>query len=365
MSKMARRVSSRTGKRSKMQEAHASFVFARYFFMAAIVASIVILTGVIITLGALHIPFLDAYRALIDRFYPNYFDVDVLTSRVVWNIRFPRIVGGIFAGIGLGVCGCVMQAVLRNPLASPFTLGISQGAQFGISLAVVMGISVFGGPYFLIVNAFIFALFCSGFIIGLAAIKGASSETLILAGIAVNYFFSAMDQILKYFADDESLRFISAWGMGSLSAFSWNKVSLILGVFAICIPLLMLKAWDLNIMTSGDEAAKSIGVDAERVRIYVLVISSLVVATVVCFTGTIGFIGLVAPHMARIILGGDHRFLIPASGILGAIVLVAADACAMNVMAPTVLPTGVMTSVIGVPFFMYLMLKRRRREFFV
>ena len=346
-----------------MQEAHDSFVFARYLFMAMIVASIIILTGVIITLGPLNISVAEAYQALIDRFYPNYFEVEPLTSRVVWNIRFPRIVGGILAGFGLGACGCVMQAVLKNPLASPFTLGISAGAQFGISIAAVLGISLVGGPYVLIGNAFFFALLCSGFIIGLSAIKGATSETLILAGIAVNYFFSAMSQLFHYFATDEQLRLMTSWGMGDLASFSWPKIPLILGVFAVCMPLLMLKAWDLNIMTAGDETAKSIGVNANRVRVYIMLVSSLVVATVVCFTGTIGFIGLVAPHMARMILGGDHRFLIPASGILGAVVLVAADAVAMNIVAPTVIPTGIMTSVIGVPFFMYLMLKGKRREF--
>jgi len=363
MTKMVRRITTREGKRSRMQEAHDSFVFARYLFMAMIVASIIILTGVIITLGPLNISVAEAYQALIDRFYPNYFEVEPLTSRVVWNIRFPRIVGGILAGFGLGACGCVMQAVLKNPLASPFTLGISAGAQFGISIAAVLGISLVGGPYVLIGNAFFFALLCSGFIIGLSAIKGATSETLILAGIAVNYFFSAMSQLFHYFATDEQLRLMTSWGMGDLASFSWAKIPLILGVFAVCMPLLMLKAWDLNIMTAGDETAKSIGVNANRVRVYIMLVSSLVVATVVCFTGTIGFIGLVAPHMARMILGGDHRFLIPASGILGAVVLVAADAVAMNIVAPTVIPTGIMTSVIGVPFFMYLMLKGKRREF--
>ncbi|UEC42607.1 MAG: ABC transporter, iron chelate uptake transporter family, permease protein [Methanothrix sp.] len=363
MGKTVRRLSTRSGKRSKMQEARDSFVFARYFFMVAIVALIVLLAGFIITLGPLDISVADAYRALLSRAFPGTFQVDPLTERVVWNIRFPRIVGGILAGFGLGVCGCVMQAVLKNPLASPFTLGISSGAQFGIAVAAVLGISVFGGPYLLIGNAFLFALICSAFIIGLASVKGASSETLILAGIAVNYFFTAMSQLFRYFADDEQLRLMTSWGMGDLAAFSWSKIYIIFGVFAVCIPLLMLKAWDLNIMASGDETAKSIGVNAERVRVYILVISSLVVATVVCFTGTIAFIGLVAPHMARMILGGDHRFLIPASGILGASVLIAADGVAMNLIAPTVIPTGIMTSVIGVPFFMYLMLKGRRKEF--
>jgi iron complex transport system permease protein len=321
------------------------------------------LTGVIITLGPLDITVAEAYCALLDKLYPDCFDVDDLTEQVIWNIRFPRIIGGVMAGFGFGVCGCVMQAVLKNPLASPFTLGISAGAQFGIAVAAVLGVSVIGGPYLLIGNAFVFALLCSGFIIALATVKGATSETMILAGIAVNYLFTALSQLFRYFASDEQLRLMTSWGMGDLAAFTWERFPLILTVFVICVPLLMLKAWDLNIMTAGDETAKSIGVDANNVRTFIMIVSSLLVATVVCFTGTIGFIGLVAPHMARMIIGGDHRFLIPASGILGAFVLITADAIGMNIMAPTIIPTGIMTSIIGVPFFMYLILKGKRREF--
>jgi iron complex transport system permease protein len=361
--KTVRRRVTRTGKRSAVQEAHDKFVFEKTFFMVAILLLIILLIGIIITLGPLDISVVEVYCALLDRFYPNYFNVEKLTGQVIWNIRFPRIIGGIMAGFGFGICGCVMQAVLKNPLASPFTLGISAGSQFGIALAAVLGVSVLGGPYLLIGNAFVFALLCSVFIIALSAIKGATSETLILAGIAVNYFFSAMSQLFKYFASDEQLRLMTTWGMGDLAAFSWNKFPLILTVFVICIPLLTMKAWDLNLMTVGDETAKSIGVNANSVRIFIMVVSSLVVATIVCFTGTIGFIGLVAPHMARMVIGGDHRFLIPASGILGAFVLVGADGVAMNIIAPTIIPTGIMTSVLGVPFFMYLILKGRRREF--
>jgi len=363
MVKFVRRMSSRSGKRSQMQEAHDQFVVGRYLFMAFIVALTVVIIGVLITLGPLNITVMQAYSALLDRFYPTQFDVDELTSRVVWNIRFPRIMGGLIAGFGLGVCGCVMQAVLKNPLASPFTLGITSGAQFGVSLAAVLGVAVAGGPYLLVGNAFLFSLLCAGFIIGLAAIKGSTSETLILAGIAVNYFFSAMSQLFKYFANDDQLRLMTSWGMGDLAAFSWSKVYLLVGIMVVGIPLLLLKSWDLNIMTSGDDTAKSMGVEAEGVRTYSMIITSLIVATIVCFTGVISFIGLVAPHMARLIIGVDHRFLIPASGILGALVLITADGVAMNVIAPTVIPTGVMTSIIGVPFFMYLMLKGKKKEF--
>ncbi len=353
----------RAGKKSNPELAHERFKFIRIFFVLGIVCLLVLLTGIIITLGPLNISVTDSYSALFARFWPDYFSVDPLTSRVVWNIRFPRILGGIMAGFGLGICGCVMQAVLKNPLASPFTLGISAGAQFGISVAAVIGFSFLGGPYFIIGNAFVCALLCSLFIIGLAAIKGATSENLVLAGIAVNYFFTAISQLLKYFASDEQLRIMTNWGMGDLAAFSWANSELLMAIFIISIPLLMTKCWDLNIMTAGDETAKSIGVNAEKTRIFIMVITSLLVATIVCFMGTIAFVGLVAPHMARMIIGGDHRFLIPASGVLGALVLMSADAVGMNLIAPTIIPTGIMTSIVGVPFFMYLMMKGKRKEF--
>ncbi|HNX39832.1 MAG TPA: iron ABC transporter permease [Methanothrix sp.] len=355
--------SRRAGKKSSSEMAHERFKFIRIFFVLGIVGLLVLLTGFIITLGPLNISVGDSYAALLAHFFPDHFTVDALTSRVVWNIRFPRILGGVMAGFGLGICGCVMQAVLKNPLASPFTLGITAGAQFGISIAAVLGFTLFGGPYFIIGNAFVCALFCSLFIIGLAAIKGATSENLVLAGIAVNYFFTAISQLLKYFASDEQLRLMTNWGMGDLAAFSWANSQILLAVFLICIPLLMSKCWDLNIMTAGDETAKSIGVNAERTRIFIMVVSSLLVATIVCFMGTIAFVGLVAPHMARMVIGGDHRFLIPASGVLGALVLMSADAVGMNLMAPTIIPTGIMTSIVGVPFFMYLMMKGKRKEF--
>jgi iron complex transport system permease protein len=199
--------------------------------------------------------------------------------------------------------------------------------------------------------------------VSLASLKGATSETLILAGIAVNYLFSSLSQLMAYFANDEQLRLMSLWGMGDLSAFSWSKFGLFVGIFAICTPILLVKARDLNLMTIGDDTAKSLGVDANQVRMLTMMVSSMLVATIVCFTGTIGFIGLVAPHMARILIGTDHRILIPASGIIGACLLICADAVAMNIIGPTIIPTGIMTALLGVPFFLYLVLKGKRKEF--
>jgi len=335
----------------------------KLLFMVFLLFLVVFLSGFIITIGPLDISVLEVYRILLDRFIPGYFATDSLPVQIVWNIRFPRIVGGLLAGFGLGVCGCVMQAVLKNPMASPFTLGISAGAHFGVAVAAVLGVGIISGPYLLVGNAFLFAMLCSLFIISLSSLRGASSETLILAGIAVNYLFSALSSLFQYFATDEQLRIMVSWGMGDLSAFSWRNFPLMFGLFAVCLPFIYLKAGDLNIMTAGDESAKSLGVDANRVRIFSMLLASLLVATIVCFTGTIAFIGLVAPHMARMVIGSNHRYLFPASGILGALILISADALGMNIIRPTIIPTGIASSLLGVPFFMYLILKRKRKEF--
>jgi iron complex transport system permease protein len=256
-----------------------------------------------------------------------------------------------------------MQAVLMNPLASPFTLGISAGAQFGVAFAAVFGVGLFGGPYLLIGNAFFFAMACSFFIIMLSFYRGATSETLVLAGIAINYFFTAMSSLFKYFATDEQLRLMVSWGMGDLASFSWSRFPLLLCILLVCVPILWFKGRDLNIMTVGEESAKSLGVNTNRVRIETMIVSSLLVAAIVCFTGTIGFIGLVAPHMARLIIGVDHRYLLFASGTLGALILLAADAVGMNAITPTVIPTGIMTSLLGVPFFIWLIIKGKKKEY--
>jgi iron complex transport system permease protein len=339
------------------------YIGRKLLFMAIMIALLGLIGAFIVTIGPLDISVFDVYKVLLSSLFPGYFATEGLPSQVVWNIRLPRIIAGLMAGFGLGICGCVMQAVLKNPLASPFTLGISAGANFGVAVAAVVGVGVIGGPYLLVGNAFLFAMLCALFIIALASFKGATSETLILAGIAINYLFGSLSDLFKYFATDEQLRVMVSWGMGDLSAFSWNNFLLLLGVFVICTPLLYLKANDLNIMAIGDENAKSLGIEANRVRMFSMLVASLLIATIVCFTGTIAFIGLVAPHMARMVIGSDHKYLFPASGLVGALVLISADAIGMNILRPTMIPTGIMTSLLGVPFFMYLILKRKRKEF--
>jgi iron complex transport system permease protein len=351
------------GQQSDVRDDYQRYVGKKIILLIGMFALIILLGAFFVTIGPLEVSVTEVYKILFSRYFPDLFVTSGLPSQVVWNIRLPRIVAGIMAGFGLGICGCVMQSVLKNPLASPFTLGISSGASFGVAVAAVLGVGVISGPYLLVGNAFLFAMLCSLFIIALASFKGATSETLILAGIAINYLFSSLTDLFKYFATDEQLRLMVSWGMGDLSAFSWSNFMLLLCVFVICTPLLYLKANDLNIMVIGDENAKSLGIDANKVRMFCMLLASLLIATIVCFTGTIAFIGLVAPHMARMVIGSDHKYLFPASGLLGALVLICADVTGMNLIRPTIIPTGIMTSLLGVPFFMYLILKKKRKEF--
>ena len=353
----------RAGKFSKVRVEHSHSIWKKSIFLVALVTLLVFSSGIIVTLGQVPMKISDVYGSLVNRFVPGFFIADDLITHVIFKIRLPLILGAIISGAGLGICGCVMQAVLKNPMASPFTLGISSGAHFGVSVGAVFGITILNGPYFLIGNAFLCALLCSGFIISLSAFKGATSETMILAGIAVNYLFQATNQFLNYIADDEQRSIMSTWGMGSLSDINWNGIFFLGTVSLICIPLIFSKAWDLNLMTAGDESAKSMGVNAGFVRIMIMTVSSLLVAAIVAFVGVIGFAGLIAPHIGRMILGNDHRYLIPASGGIGAAILLIANAISMNLFGSTVLPPGIIMSMIGVPLFLSLILRGKRKEF--
>ena len=353
----------RDGRIGASRNAHAHSIWRKTLFILGLTGLLMFSSSVIITMGQVPMTVSEVYRTLAGRLIPGAYAVDPLVDHVVWQIRLPLILGAILAGFGLGACGCVMQAVLKNPMASPFTLGISSGAHFGVSVAAVLGVTVLDGPYFLVGNAFVCALFCSGLIIALSTLKGATSETLILAGIAVNYLFQAANQIFSHIASDEQRTVMSYWGMGSLNDLNWNSMLFLASVSAVCLPLLCCRAWDLNLMTVGDESAKSMGVEANRIRVLIMAVASLLVAAIVSFIGVIGFIGLVSPHIGRIILGNDHRYLIPAAGGIGGALLLIANAVSMNLLQSVVIPTGIIMSMIGVPLFMYLILKGKRREF--
>jgi iron complex transport system permease protein len=280
-----------------------------------------------------------------------------------------RIVGALFAGAGLAVAGVVMQCILRNPLASPFTLGISSAAAFGASFAIIFlgagssmsSIVSINNPYITTLCAFLFSLLATGSILLLTKITRVSAETIILAGVAINVMFSAGLSFMQYIATDSQLGNIVAWTFGDLGKATWSWDMLILLVLLPVGLYFYYKRWDYNALDTGEDTAKGLGVNTERERIVGMILTSVLSAVIVSFFGIIAFIGLLAPHIARMIIGSDHRYLIPLSIILGAIILILADGVGQVILYPSVIPVGIITSMLGGPLFIYLLIRRYRR----
>ncbi len=334
--------------------------FQKTVFLIALICIIIVLGFISITTGPLDIKAIDAFRVIINKVAPGMCsELPEYITRTVWLLRLPRYLTAVLVGFTLAIAGAIMQPVLRNPLASPFTLGISAGAGFGASLVLILGAGIFSGRYSIVLNAFIFAALSAFIIILISRRKNTSPEIMILTGIAISYFFTSCTTVLQVFAEPWAVTEVVFWLVGSLAKGTWENLGYMFPVIAVCIPYLMFKSWDLDIIGTGDDAAKSMGIEVERTRVSLMIVSSLVTAAVVCFTGTIGFIGLVAPHIARMIIGNDNKFVIPTAGLTGAFLLVISDLVAVNIVSPVILPIGVVTSFMGVPLFVYLILKRR------
>ncbi|MBE3571865.1 MAG: iron ABC transporter permease [Moorella humiferrea] len=285
---------------------------------------------------------------------------------IIWNIRLPRVLAAFTAGVGLSVAGCVMQNILRNPLASPFTLGVSQGAACGAALAIVaLGAGstqrtvadavLINNPYVVTFSAFLGAMAATLVIIFLASQKGFSPEAMVLSGVALGSLFSAATIIIQYFASDVQVAAIVFWTFGDIGRASWRDLEIMVLVIAVAFLYFMANRWNYNALDGGEETAKGLGVNVEKVRLLGMFTASLITAAIVSFLGIIGFIGLVGPHLMRRLIGGDHRFLIPAAGVMGGLLLLAADTVGRTVIAPVVLPVGAITSFMGAPMFLYLL----------
>lgn len=282
---------------------------------------------------------------------------------IVWDIRLPMALMAVLVGASLAIAGAEMQTILNNPLASPFTLGISAAAGFGAALAIVLGVSVipFAGVFLVPVNAFIFAMLASLFIYLMSSMRGVTTETMVLLGIALVFLFSSLLALLQYIASEQALQQVVFWSLGSLAKASWPKIAVATGVLALTIPLFVTNVWKLTALRLGDEKAKSLGVNAERLRLNVLIAVSLLAAASVSFVGTIGFVGLVGPHIARMLVGEDQRYFLPASALAGAVLLSATSIVSKSIVPGALVPVGIITSLVGVPFFLSLILTKRRQ----
>ncbi|MCG8550486.1 MAG: iron ABC transporter permease [Desulfobacterales bacterium] len=284
---------------------------------------------------------------------------DTSAGIIIRDFRLPRISMGCLTGMALGASGAVMQVVLRNPLADPYICGISAAAGFGASLAIISGISIMTGLFFVVGNAFIFSLISVSIMLAVSGRKGAAPQTMILTGIALLFFFQAMTTILQYFGDSDAVKAAVFWTIGDLGKAGWGEISIITPFVFAGTAYLCFQSRDLNLINAGDETAQSLGINVTRVRILSLVVSTVMVAGIVSFTGTIGFIGLIAPHMVRFFVGNDNTILIPASGLVGAVLLIISDTLARTVLSPVILPVGTLTAFLGVPLFVYLIIFKK------
>lgn len=290
---------------------------------------------------------------------------------VIWRLRMPRVIGAVVAGAGLAIAGCVMQTCLKNPLASPSTLGVSAAATFGANFSIiVLGAGIVTGassgtvtisqPYLVTVSAFVCSLGAVLLILALSKLRSFSPESMVLAGTALSSLFSAGTTIIQYFGDDVGIAAAVFWTFGDLGRISWQENGIVALAVGAALVYFLFMRWNYNAMANGEELARSLGVKTSRVRFWGLLLSSLLTAVCVAFLGMIGFIGLIAPQIMKRVVGSDHRFLLPASALLGAAVLLLADTAARSVISPIVLPVGAVTSLLGAPLFFYLLLRGRK-----
>ncbi len=284
---------------------------------------------------------------------------DPMLVAIVQQLRLPIAIMAVLVGAALGISGMVMQTILNNPLASSYTLGISAGAGFGAALAIVAG-AVLPVPEDISVPiaAFAFAGLACAMVGGVGRLRGATPDMLVLAGIACLFLFQALLSLLQFLASPEALQQIVFWLFGSLQRSSLGKTALVAVVLALVLPVLLADAWALTALQLGDERARSLGVRVDALRLRAFVVVSLLTGAAVAFVGTIGFVGLVAPHIARMLVGEDQRHALPASALIGALLLSAASVASKAIMPGTVFPIGIVTALLGVPFFAWLVLRR-------
>ncbi|WP_428642429.1 FecCD family ABC transporter permease [Roseibium sp.] len=331
----------------------------RILLICGLLAALAVSLALDLSLGPARYPLSEVLAAL---FNPS--GADLQTRVVLWDIRMPVALMAISVGGCLALAGAQMQTILANPLASPFTLGISAAASFGAALGLVAGVALLPAAvaYMVPFNAFIMAMVASLFIYLLSTFRGVTVQTIVLLGIALVFTFNALLSLLEYLATEQALAAVVFWTMGSLTKATWEKVYVTFAVLGLCIPFFARHTWALTALRLGDEKAASFGVNVGALRLKTLLGVSLLAAIPVSFVGTIGFVGLVGPHIARMLVGEDQRFFLPAAVLCGALMLSATSVVSKMILPGAVLPIGVITALVGVPFFFALIFADRRQS---
>ncbi|WP_245452232.1 FecCD family ABC transporter permease [Bradyrhizobium forestalis] len=283
-------------------------------------------------------------------------------SAILWEVRLPQAVLAVLVGLALATAGAEMQTILDNPLASPFTLGVSSAASFGAALAIVLGVGIPGVPqaWLISANAFVFATTVVLVLQLVVRWRASGTDILVLCGIALFFTFNALVALTQFLASQQALQQLVFWTMGSLSRASWDKVGVLAAALLVTLPFAQRAAWPMMALRLGEDRARSLGINITRLRLMALLRVSLMTSTAIAFVGTIGFVGLAGPHIARLAIGEDHRLLLPASALTGAAIMSLASVASKAIIPGVLLPIGVVTAMVGLPVFFSLIFSRRR-----
>ena len=349
------------------REQYHEYTFRKILFIAGLVTVIVLLSGYSCMISGREMTLIEGLEAIWNHITGAEFDYNSKEwwdDKIIWTVTMPRVVMAIIAGCGLAISGAIMQGVLANPLAEPYTMGVSSGAVFGANLAIVAGLSLASSVHSMgiVLNAFLVGMIPVVIVmILMRVLHGLSTVTIILSGVAISYFFGGLNTLLLVGAEDESLSEAYQWQVGSLEYTLWNEVQFVFVVVAVLVFVSLFLSKYLNALTQGDNLAKSLGMDVDRFRMYCMMLVTLMSATILCFTGIIGFVGLLAPHIVRLIIGGDNRYVLPASCVFGSAFLLFADTVTRMISGVDV-PVGAVMSFFGAPLFLYIILRDSRKR---
>lgn len=347
-----------------------SYINKRKHYKFLLIILLAVLAGLTIvssTLGVANISFYQSMKILSSNipFIGKYINIDGISHThklIILNLRLPRIVLSALVGTGLSLVGCVFQAIFKNPMADPYVLGISSGSALGASIAIILGISTsFLGANGVTILAFAGAILTTLLVYSIAKTgTKLPTNTLLLAGVSVSFLLSSIISLLMIFNREQVERIIF-WTMGSLNAANWKSVFSLLPFILIGGSTIFVFSKDLNVMLTGDETASTLGIEVDKVKKLLLIISSIIIAACVSMSGVIGFVGLIIPHMIRMVVGPDHRILLPFTALGGGIFMIISDTLARTLVPPAEIPVGAITSIFGAPYFIYLLIKNKKK----
>ena len=351
---------------SSLEKGYARDSRRKILFIAACAVLVMLVAGYALTVNGRNLSMAESYGYIIRHILGAEYAPGTIKwydDHMLWNMYAPRVALGIFLGSGLAICGVAMQSIMSNPLADPYTTGISDGACFGAVAAIVTGFSFSSvmGSMGIVVNAFIGGLIPAIILIVLSSIVRLSPATSILVGVALSYIFSSLESAIMVTTDADTLKDALLWQIGTLGDIvSWDQCAIPMAITVVCGMLLWACSTKLNLLSLGDDSARSLGLDVRLFKALVMTLVSVTVAALVSYVGIIGFVGLVAPHAVRMVIGGNARFLIPASALVGSLLIIVSDLISRTVIAPEELRVGVIISMIGAPVFLYIILSRKK-----